>query len=96
MNREQAKAIVEKALNEQSHGSPDRLVVLDDATVEKSYGWVFFYESEMFLKTGELSHMLVGNAPILILKEDGRIITLGTAFPIATYLERYEQSGSPF
>lgn len=63
------------------------LVLLDSSTIERSFGWVFFYQSKRYLETGEMSDALAGNAPILVEKAGGRIHTLGTALPLDHYLK---------
>jgi hypothetical protein len=59
-----------------------KLVLLDTSTIEKSFGWVFFYQSKRYLETGEIKDALAGNAPIVVEKPDGRIHTLGTALAL--------------
>lgn len=56
---------------------------------EFSEGWYFCYQSKDFLKTGELSAQLAGNAPFLIDRQSGRLHVLGTAKPLESYLEDY-------
>lgn len=54
------------------------------------YGWLFFYNSMTYLKTGEIGAMLAGNAPFVVDALDGSLHVLGTAHPIEVYLEEYE------
>jgi hypothetical protein len=64
------------------------VALIDSATMEKSYGWIFFFESKRYLESGIFSDRLAGNAPIVVAKADGRIHTTGTAYPLRHYLER--------
>lgn len=59
------------------------------------YGWVFSYQSKAFLETGHPSVAVAGNAPLLIDREQGHVITLGTAEALGVYLENYVRFGDP-
>ncbi|HEX8274547.1 MAG TPA: YrhB domain-containing protein [Longimicrobiaceae bacterium] len=69
------------------------VVILDDATIDKESGRVFFYPSKRFLETGRLGDTLPGDAPVLVLRADGSIRRLGTALPVETCLREYEAGG---
>ena len=87
-----AQKLAEEEIN-RSYASPgDRLVVVEEETIEKEYGWIFFYTSRRFLETGDLNHMLAGNAPIVVDRQTGKVTWLGTAEPLENYLRRYEES----
>jgi Immunity protein 35 len=60
------------------------LVLLEDDTIERSFGWVFFYQSRRYLC---LSDILAGNVPIVVARADGRIHVTGTARPLECYLK---------
>jgi Immunity protein 35 len=59
---------------------------------EESFGWVFFYQSQEYLKTGSLSSMLAGNAPFIIDNKDGKVQVLGTAESADFYIKKYAES----
>jgi len=92
IDKEQAKAIVEKRLNElDSTGTgTTRLVILDNQTIEKEWGWVFFYNTEEYAKSGSIMDTLVGNAPYIVNRNTGELIETGTAFDIEDYIKDYE------
>ena len=69
----------------------DETVVMDDLTIEKEYGWVFFYNSRRYLETGDMNYALGGNAPIIVEKEDGSLYPTGTAEETEYYIKRYEK-----
>ena len=71
------------------------LVILDDQTIEGEFGWVFFYQSRVYLESGDVSYALAGNAPILVSRQDGSLHVTGTSQPIEAYIENFERSGSP-
>jgi hypothetical protein len=93
IDRRTAKELVEQYINENFHGKNDRLVVLEDYTIERPYGWVFFYSSEMWLKTKDPNYLLLGNFPILVECESGRLVQLApthVAGEIEEQLREYE------
>jgi hypothetical protein len=65
------------------------VVVLDDATQEFELGWVFFYQSAEFIRTGNPSSMLAGNAPVLVNRFSGEVVSTGTALPVQYYISQY-------
>jgi hypothetical protein len=65
-------------------------------TLEKPFGWVFFFNSTAFIKSGDIRDAVAGNAPFIIDSNDGSIHETGTALPIECYLENYEKYGTPF
>ena len=68
----------------------DRLVIVIEETIERPYGWFFFYDSEAFIKTQDFSHAIAGNAPILVDRE-GNIRVTGTAYPIEKYILDFDK-----
>ena len=62
------------------------LKLIDSETIEKPFGWVFFYNSKKYLETGELREMLAGNAPFIVDKNNGEIHETGTEKPIDEYI----------
>jgi Immunity protein 35 len=66
------------------------LVLVDQETIERDFGWVFFYDSKKRLETGNLRAAILGNAPIVVTKIDGKIHETGTAHPPEYYLSRFD------
>lgn len=56
---------------------------------EFNFGWVYFYTSERYLETGDISDALAGNAPFVVRRETGKVDVLGTAHPFEHYLDEY-------
>jgi hypothetical protein len=88
----QAKNLVEARLSALADETECELAVVDSATLEKTFGWVFFYQSRLYLETGEFTHRLVGNAPLIVNRFTGEIVPTGTAHPTEYYLAEYEAS----
>jgi hypothetical protein len=57
-------------------GAP--FAIVESHTIEKPYGWIFFYQSTKFLQTGLDQDKLAGNGPIIVNKYDGTIEFLGS------------------
>lgn len=68
------------------------LALLEDKTLAKEFGWVFFYNTKKYLETKDFRDMLGGNAPIIIDKNTGKVTETGTANPIEDYIDEYEKS----
>jgi ribosomal protein L7/L12 len=66
------------------------LVVVDDSTIERDWGWVFFYSSKKWIETGDIQYALGGNAPYIVNRFDGSIHETGTAHSIEHYIDIYE------
>jgi hypothetical protein len=90
IRKEEARQIAYNFIDSSYTVPDDELVIVDDETIEKDYGWYFFSTSRKFLETGNISNMVAGNGPILVEKRNGNLIQLGTAHPLEHYIERYE------
>lgn len=62
------------------------LMVVPERTVERDFGWVFFYGPRT------PSGAAAGNAPFIVDRKDGSVHPTGTAFPIEQYLESYARA----
>jgi hypothetical protein len=84
--RERALAALNAAYDQEN----DTLVIGDDYTISRPYGWVFFYQSRRFLENGDPSDALAGNGPVVVLSRDGSIHHLGSAHPVEETLRQFE------
>ena len=50
----------------------------NDKTIERPFGWVFFYNSKKFLETRDMRFRLAGNGPITVNKSNGELTVLGS------------------
>ena len=96
ITRKEARLLAER----EARSRLESAVILDDNTVENDFGWVFFWNTEAFGRTGDVSDAVTGNKPIIIERTTGRVGTLpGTLFQpleqrIAEYRSAAEQNGS--
>jgi Immunity protein 35 len=69
------------------------VVVQDELTLERTSCWVFFYQSREYVDEPKRGNLMVGNAPIIVDRDDGAVSLTGTAFPIEDYVRAYETLG---
>ena len=68
-------------------------VLQSDDTMEVSFGWVFFYNTDKFIESGDFRYAALGNAPIIVDARNGEVVVTGTAEPIEHYIEQYGRTG---
>jgi len=84
---EQAEALAKAWVDVTCKGEAS---VISEQTMQRPYGWVFFYQSKKYLATQQVTDALIGNVPIIIARVDGEIRVTGTTQPIESYLAEYE------
>jgi len=89
-DKETAEKKVVESINADYHADDDELVIVRDETIEKDYGWIFFYNSKKYQRTGELSDRLAGNGPVLFEKDSGQMHHLGTHHPPDELIREFE------
>jgi cyanophycinase-like exopeptidase len=79
MCKKEAIRIVESELN-QKFNEPQlgRLVVVDELTRVRAYGWVFFVNTERFVATRDRKLSVVGNGPIAFVIADNSMHKLSS------------------
>ena len=55
-------------------------------------GWLFAYDSERYIRTGDISDAIGGNGPIAVFRS-GNVQILGTSDSLAVHLERLNSGG---
>jgi hypothetical protein len=91
LTKREALEAVSKALDPMNPRSIP-LVVLDEQTIERPFGWVFFYQSKKFVETGEFGDRLLGNGPVIVNRLDGSIEFCPTYQRHEKSIEEYEKS----
>jgi len=79
ITQKQAKEKVLATLRNRGVGGVDGVVILESKTLEKRYGWAFFYNAKKFIETGDMLYSLVGGGPVMVLADTGAIHELGSA-----------------
>jgi len=97
LTRDDASALVLRHIAAECADLPpeDELIVVDDATIERAWGWVFFYTSKLWRETQDTAYALAGNAPLLIVRRTGATHVLGTAYSVEEYMQAFEETGDP-
>jgi hypothetical protein len=50
----------------------------------------YTYQTSQFLATGDFTHALAGNGPLLVSKVTGAVEVAGTALPVEDYIREFE------
>ncbi len=90
IDKNEAEKIVTEFLLQDWQIEGDEFVILNEDTIERNFGWVFFYDSKKYLETDNISYALAGNAPIILNKYNGSKHITGTAFETEHYINEYE------
>ena len=89
ITKEQAAEVARKLVANLKPGT--EFVILDDKTVEKDFGWVFFYTTKRYVETKDRKYLLPGNAPLVVDRKDGSTHFLSTSAPPARAIDEYEK-----
>ncbi len=91
---EKAKNIINQYLREKEIKIGEELILINEETIEKDFGWVFFYNSKKGIETGHFTELLYGNAPLIVDRENGDMHETGTVCSIEIYIEAYQKAKS--
>ena len=61
-----------------------------EGIIKKPYGNIYRYQSKEYLLTNNIDKSLIGNAPFLVEKKTGRVVTFGTSPGLDDWIEMYE------
>jgi hypothetical protein len=90
LERSNALDLVSARLTEMSPAE-DKWVVVDESTIEKPYGWIFFYNSRKFVETRQAIYRLAGNGPVIVNKITGSVRFFGSTPSVEQIIEAYER-----
>jgi hypothetical protein len=89
INYEEATSIAKKYVDTVRVYPPMDLALMLEQTIEFEYGWVFFYQSEAYIKSNDIMDALGGIGALLVDKFSGDIYETGTAHPVEKYIADY-------
>ena len=93
MNIDEAQSLVQAELDKNTDPyDDDQCVILEEETIEKEWGWVFFYQSKKYIETDDIGEILTGNAPYIVNKKSGQLHVTGTTEDIEHYINEFEQT----
>ena len=90
LTHEDARSKVATELRRHDSGAgPEELVILDEETIERPWGWVFFYTTRGW-RDGDSRYAVGGNGPIIVNRLDGTLRSTGTARSPEQIISEYE------
>jgi len=97
ITKEEARELVAATVCRRPDWLPpdDEIIIVDEATIERPWGWVFFHTSKKWEETNDIRYAIAGNSPLIVEKATGKLIPTGTARNIEYYIENYERTGNP-
>ncbi|MBD2491579.1 YrhB domain-containing protein [Aulosira sp. FACHB-615] len=91
IDKETAASIVKEYITREIPVSDDELVIIHERTIEKQWGWVFFYQGKRWVETNDRRYKILGLYPIVIEKEDGTLNYLTLLKTIEESIQAYEE-----
>ncbi len=71
------------------------LKIIDEEIIEKDFYFVFFYNSKLYIESGDFSYAMAGNSPFIIDKIQGNVYETGSANNIEFYMKEFEKKNLP-
>ncbi|MET0554273.1 MAG: YrhB domain-containing protein [Vicinamibacteria bacterium] len=90
VTKERALAVARAKLAEVKRDA--EFVIVESRTVERPFGWVFFYEPRKSVAAGDPSSVVPGAGPLVVLKEGGGTAFLSTSVPPDQAIAEYEKA----
>jgi|SRR5581483_9979764 len=66
-------------------------VLLESKTREAETAWIFFYDSEEHIASGDYRDALAGGGLVFVDKANGTVHSFSSAFPVQAYIRVYDQ-----
>lgn len=85
LNKSDACRLVSKYLEEIK--VKFKLKIIDEATIEQDFGWVFFYT----IDSDDENVRLGGNGPLIVDKDLEKVFQAGSRLPIEDYISLYKK-----
>ncbi|WP_343660378.1 YrhB domain-containing protein [Chryseobacterium sp.] len=65
-------------------------MIIPNATLNKPYGNIYFFNSKKHISTGDPTASLVGSGPFIVEKETGRVVGFGSLGTLEDNIKSYE------
>lgn len=92
ISESEALALVKQYIEQQCSAVPGGVAIMEERTIRKSYGWIFFYNSNRYLETRSPLEALGGNGPIVVERVGGRLHQLGSALSPDASIAEFERA----
>ena len=76
INYQDALTIAINYMKLESEADGHELVITEQHTIEKPYGWIFFFQSKLFLETQDAKYIALGTYPFIVERGNGNIAYL--------------------
>lgn len=93
LEREEAQKRVSEHITERDANTRPgfELIIDEDATIETNYGWIFYYQTRLFIETKKALYSRTGCYPILVDKVSGELIPVNfTKKKLDDWLKKHE------
>jgi ribosomal protein L7/L12 len=90
---ERAVLLVQDELARLDAVEGDAWVVYLEHTIERPFGWMFFWGSDLYAETRDPAYLVGGNSPFIVDRHTGAVVGTGTALPPEHYIQQYESRG---
>lgn len=87
-DQQQALAIAQRTVAALS--TKYAFTVVENETIEKEFGWVFFYTTQAYLESGSPSDLVPGNGPFVVEKADGAVTMLPSSMTPDQAIAQFE------
>ncbi len=89
LTKEQAQTIALKAMADLKSGN--ELVIQEEKTIEREFGWVFFATTRKYLETNDPKYLMPGIGPLVVNRVDGSAQFLSTSVHPRSAIDEYER-----
>lgn len=69
----------------------NKIILFEEEIIEKYYGWYFLWGTSKYHETNDDKYALFSNSPFLVLKKNGKIIELASAYDLEKNIEKLEK-----
>lgn len=89
LTKQEAQAIATKLLHDSRPEA--QYEILQNETMERDFGWVFFYAPHLYLVTRDPRYLVPGAGPLVILRKNGTPRFLPTSVPPLAAVREFER-----
>jgi hypothetical protein len=87
--KQRAVEIARRTISEFKPGT--EMVLVEDETQEKEFGWVFFFTTKAYQETKDPRTLVPGNGPLVVFRADGSTEYLTTSVPPDVAVKEFER-----
>ena len=90
---EEAKQLaLRRVASLQAEGTPPvEPAIVDTETIETPWGWILYWNTRLYLDTGDLEHAQFGTPPLCVNRGDGSVTPITREARLARQIRRYER-----